>query len=166
MSSKADFPAEPTCLSTNSPFLKNNTVGMLRIPYSAATSPFSSTSHERGRGEFLDVGEGKLLDMAVLGGAQIGAEALAGNGGAGRAAQAEAQRHHGHDHHLDALPGHIGLIGVCDADVHDIAHDQRDQQFKDRLGSAAQHPQGDPFAVWPRMRPKSFQHRLLSSSRF
>ena len=35
----------PTCLSTNSPFLKNSTVGMLRIPYSAATSPFSSTSH-------------------------------------------------------------------------------------------------------------------------
>ena len=26
-------------------FLKNSTVGILRIPYSAATSPFSSTSH-------------------------------------------------------------------------------------------------------------------------
>ena len=114
--------------------------------------------HERGRGKLLDVGKGKLLDMAVLGGAQIGAEALAGNGGAGRAAQAEAQRHHGHDHHLDALPGHIGLIGICDADVHDIAHHQGDEQLKDGLHGAARNAQDDPPAVWPQMRPKCFSH--------
>lgn len=53
----------------------------------------------------------------------------------------EAQRHHGHDHHQNSLLRHIGLIGVCDADVHDITHHQGDEQFKDGLhGAAIQRP--------------------------
>jgi len=36
---------ETKSTKTTIPFLKNNTVGILRIPYSAAISPFSSTSH-------------------------------------------------------------------------------------------------------------------------
>lgn len=35
----------PTVLSTNSPFLKNSTVGTLRIPKRVVKSEFSSTSH-------------------------------------------------------------------------------------------------------------------------
>ena len=35
----------PTVLSTNSPFLKNRTVGTLRIPKRVVRSEFSSTSH-------------------------------------------------------------------------------------------------------------------------
>ena len=104
--------------------------------------------------------------MLVLGRAKIGAEALARNRRAGGGGQTHRQGYHGHDDHLDALAQDIVLVGVGDADVHDIAHDQRDQQFKDRLCGAAQHPQGDPLAVRPGMRPKFFQHRSISSSRF
>src|SRR5690606_31922818 len=43
LSVNTDLGATPTCLSTISPFLKNNNAGMLRIPYFTEISAFKST---------------------------------------------------------------------------------------------------------------------------
>ena len=122
--------------------------------------------HQRSGGELLDIGEGIILDMVILRRPQIGAEAHACDGRAGRRAQAKAQRHHGHDDHLDALAQNKVLIAVCDANIHNITHDQWNQQLKHRLRRAAQHAETDPLGIWPRMWPKRFQHCVRSSSRF
>ena len=65
-----------------------------------------------------------------------------------------------------ALLQNVILICRFNADIHNIRHHQRDQQFKNSLGCAAQNAHRDPFGIGSCVWPEFFQHVVRSSSKF
>ena len=121
----------------------------------------------KGRGrELLDVGKGKILNVFIFCPPQLRTETLSGNGRRCRSPQSEAQGDDSHPHHEKALLQNVILIRRFNADIHNIRHHQRDQQFKNSLGCAAQNAHRDPFGIGPCVWPEFFQHVVRSSSKF
>ena len=88
---------------------------------------------EGGRGEAVDVREGELLYLIKEALAQVGAEALAGKGGVFGGEHAEGHGQQGEGQHDRSQPEDIGRIPGGDGDVHDLCHDQWQDQFADDL---------------------------------
>ena len=65
--------------------------------------------------------------------AQVGAEALAGKGGVFGGEHAEGHGQQGEGQHDRSQPEDIGRIPGGDGDVHDLCHDQWQDQFADDL---------------------------------
>ena len=122
--------------------------------------------HQGGGGKALDVGKGEGLDVVELCPAEVRPEAHARHGGRHRRPQAEAQGGHRQGHHQPALAQNVGLVGICDAHVHDVAHHQGDQQLEDGLHGAARHTRQNPRGVGPGVGPELFRHVSDSSLRF
>lgn len=113
---------------------------------------------DEGRGgEPVDVREGEGRDLFKLRPAQVGAQALGGEGGAPGGVSAHHRGHQGHRHHQrSGLPDHRHIVPL-DALVDDSGH----EQGEDKLTGCLQHHQqrgGDgvtPVAL--EVRGKAFQ---------
>ena len=88
---------------------------------------------EGGGGEAVDVRKRELLHLVKQALPQVGAEALAGDGGVFGRAHAAGHGDQGQRQHGGAQDKDRGLISGGNGGVHNLRHDQREQQFADDL---------------------------------
>ena len=122
--------------------------------------------HQGGGGKPFDVGKGEGLDVVVLRPAEVGPEAHAGNRRRYRRSQAKQQGGHRQDNHKPPLSQNKGLVPIGDADVHNVAHHQGNQQLEHGLHGAARHARCNPQGIGPGMGPEFLGHTWASSLRF
>ena len=121
-------------------------------------------SDKRARLVFIEIAEGEGLDLAVLRGAQVGAQPRGNAGGRARIAQAKCQRTCGAHQHIRTLQKHVVDVARRHAHVDDICHDDRNKQLERRLGRHKEHAEYGIAAVCPQIGKQNLEIAHAGSS--
>ena len=103
--------------------------------------------HERRALKVVEVGEGELLQVRVLGLAQARAQAHGGAGREARVEKAQAQREERADEHSGAAPEDGGQAARHDAVVEDVGHEHGNEALERRLRGHAEHGHEEVAAI-------------------
>ena len=111
----------------------------------------------------INIRKGILLKLLILRPAQLRAQALARQGREPGASDSQSQGNHRAGRHLRSLCIYVGRVSIRHAHIHQIRHNQRNQEFQNPLRRDADHGKHRVFLIFSHVGKQTYQHSCTSN---